>query len=58
MSLFRAAAVYLALVFSLEGCSTLDSLNPFASSKGPKMADLQPISATADARVVWRESVG
>ena len=49
------ATVFLAL--SLAGCSTLDSINPFASS-GPKMAVLQPINASAQARVVWRESVG
>ncbi len=55
----RLAAVLLmpALAFSLAGCSSLDSINPFASS-GPKMAELQPIKATAEARVVWRESVG
>ncbi|WP_313952875.1 outer membrane protein assembly factor BamB [Accumulibacter sp.] len=41
----------------LAGCSTFESLNPFASS-GPKMAELQPIQATAQARVVWQESVG
>jgi len=49
------AIVFLAL--TLAGCSTLDSINPFASS-GPKMAVLQPINASAQARVVWRESVG
>ncbi|MFZ4536004.1 outer membrane protein assembly factor BamB [Propionivibrio sp.] len=49
------AAFFMAI--SLAGCSTLDSLNPFASS-GPKMAELQPIKATAEVRVVWRESVG
>ena len=49
------AILFLAL--SLAGCSTLDSINPFASS-GPKMAALQPINASAQARVVWRESVG
>ena len=49
------AVLFLAL--SLAGCSTLDSINPFASS-GPKMAALQPINASAQARVVWRESVG
>lgn len=49
------ATVFLAL--SLAGCSTLDSINPFASS-GPKMAALQPINASVQARVVWRESVG
>lgn len=43
----------------LAGCSTLDSLNPFsASSKAPKMAALQPITPSAEARVVWRESAG
>jgi len=51
------AAVYLALALTLGGCSTLDSINPFAS-KGPKMAELQPIAATAEAHFIWRESVG
>ena len=50
------AAVGLALV--LAGCSTIESMNPFASSSGPKMAELQPITPSAQARVVWRESVG
>ena len=45
------------LLLALAGCSTLDSINPFASS-GPKMAELQPINATLQARVVWRDSVG
>ena len=49
------AAVCLALV--LAGCSTIESINPFAS-RGPKMAELQPITVSAQARVVWRESVG
>ena len=49
------ATVIMALL--LAGCSTLDSINPFASS-GPKMAVLQPINASVQARVVWRESVG
>ena len=53
----RIAAALLPLL--LAGCSTLDSLNPFASSStGPKMAALAPITPTADAAVVWRESVG
>jgi len=56
MKLCRAA-VYLTLALVLAGCSTLDSINPFAS-KGSKMAELQPIAATAEARLVWRESVG
>lgn len=49
------AAVCLVLV--LAGCSTLESINPFASN-APKMADLQPIKASSEARVMWRESVG
>lgn len=50
------AALGLALV--LAGCSTIEAMNPFASSSGPKMAELQPITTSAQARVVWRESVG
>lgn len=53
-----AALIPLSLALLLAGCSTLESLNPFASSSGPKMAELQPIKATAEARIVWRESVG
>lgn len=41
----------------LAGCSTLDALNPFASS-GPKMAELQPVVATVQTRVVWQDNVG
>ena len=42
----------------LVGCSSLDALNPFASS-GPKMAELQPLEVTtAQARVVWKDDVG
>jgi outer membrane protein assembly factor BamB len=44
------------VALSAAGCSTIDNLNPFASS-GPKMAELQPITPTAEARVVWKESV-
>lgn len=50
-------AGYLVFLVALAGCATIDAINPF-SSKGPKMAELQPISSTADARFVWRESVG
>ncbi len=52
----RCIAIALSLL-ALTGCSTLESMNPFASS-GPKMAELQPINTTVEARVVWRESVG
>lgn len=51
------AALVLAATLSAAGCSTLDSLNPFASS-GPKMAELAPITASVDVRVAWKESVG
>lgn len=53
----RFAAALLPLL--LAGCSSLDSLNPFSgSSSGPKMAELQPVKATAEARVLWRENIG
>ena len=52
----RCFATALSLLV-LTGCSTLESLNPFASS-GPRMAELQPINTTIESRVVWRESVG
>ena len=45
------------LAATLTACSTLDSINPFSSS-GPKMAELVPFDATAQARVVWQENVG
>lgn len=46
-----------ALAATVAGCSTLDALNPFSSS-GPKMAELQPIQASAEARVLWSDGVG
>ncbi len=52
----RSAAVLL-LASLLVACSTLDALNPFSSS-GPKMASLQPIQATAEARLLWQQDVG
>lgn len=45
------------LAFVLAGCSTIESINPFVSH-GPKMAELKPITVSAQARVIWRESVG
>lgn len=44
----------------LSGCSMMpsfDSLNPFAS-KGPKMAELTPIQATAELRQAWNYQIG
>lgn len=53
----RFAAALLPLL--LAGCSTIESMNPFSGSSGKtKMAELQPIKATAETRVIWRESVG
>lgn len=46
------------LALSLQACSTLDALNPFSSSGKVKMAELQPFTPGAEARTVWRESVG
>jgi outer membrane protein assembly factor BamB len=47
------------LSFLLTACSTIESLNPFSSApSGPKMAELQPIKASADTRLVWRENIG
>ena len=51
------AFLLLGLVLIQAGCSTLESMNPFASS-GPKMAELQPINVTAEARLVWSNSIG
>lgn len=42
----------------LAGCSTLDALNPFSSSPKVKMAELSPITATAQLRAAWQTSVG
>lgn len=46
-------------VLLVGGCSTLDKLNPFSSS-APKVkaAELTPIQATADLRVLWQAQVG
>ncbi|MBI4740563.1 MAG: outer membrane protein assembly factor BamB [Betaproteobacteria bacterium] len=52
----RFAVVLLPLL--LAACSTLESLNPFSGPAGPKMAELQPFKASADAKIVWRENAG
>ncbi len=51
------AVALLAQILLQTGCATIESMNPFAS-QGPKMAELQPIKPSAEARFVWRESVG
>lgn len=53
----RKCTVAVVCAFVLAGCSTLDALNPFAST-GPKMAELKPFKPTVEARVLWRESAG
>ncbi len=53
----KPALVVVLIPFLVAGCSTLDALNPFASS-GPKMAELRPIDATVQARAIWQEGVG
>ena len=52
----RCLAALLATL-ALAGCSTFDAINPFAS-KGPKMAELQPIQTSVPVRVAWSQSVG
>lgn len=47
----------LAVVLLVAGCSSFDSLNPFASS-GPKMAELVPLQPSAEIATVWKESLG
>lgn len=53
----QRSLVALLATLALAGCSTLESLNPFASS-GPKMAELQPIQASVPVRVAWSQSIG
>lgn len=53
---FRPALMVLAAALA-AGCSTVDKYNPFASS-GPKMAELQPFTPTAEASVAWKQGVG
>ena len=48
----------ISLLLLLAGCSTLSSMNPFSSNNGAKIAELQPIKAALEARIVWRESAG
>ena len=47
----------LAVVLLVAGCSSFDSLNPFASS-GPKMAELVPLQPSAEIATVWKENLG
>lgn len=45
-------------VAALGGCSTLDSLNPFAGSSGPKPAELTAFKASVQLTTLWKEKVG
>lgn len=40
------------------GCSTVDKLNPFAAAPKTKPAELSSFKPTAEARVLWQNSVG
>jgi len=57
----RELILIAALGALVSGCSTVGEtvgkLNPFASS-GPKPAELKPIKATTDVRVLWKYSIG
>ncbi len=60
MPVFRSLPVAALLAGLLGGCSlmpSMDSLNPFAS-KGPRMAELTPIQASAELRQVWSYQIG
>lgn len=42
----------------LAGCSTIESINPFAAKPGPKIAELAPIVATVGVQSRWTSSIG
>lgn len=53
----RCRLVALALLIGASGgCSTIDKLNPFATS-APKLPELAPVKATAQVTTVWRSSI-
>lgn len=57
----RRTTLALAALFAVSGCSTLsdavDAVNPFSGS-APKMAELEPIKASAEARTRWAIDIG
>lgn len=57
LTLLLAASAALGLGACSTISETVDALNPFSSS-APKMAELQPIKATAEARTRWTVGVG
>jgi len=48
----------LLLAAALTGCSTVEKLNPFASTPKVKMAELENIQATADVKILWQGKAG
>ena len=57
--LMRRVGLVVTVALLVGGCSTLDKLNPFSSSTSKvKAAELTPIQATADLRVLWQTNVG
>ena len=57
--LMRRVGLALTAALLLAGCSTLDKINPFSSSKPKaKAAELAPLQATTDLRVLWQAKVG
>lgn len=59
MKLVSLSSLALAAVFALGGCSTVDKINPFASSV-PKIkpAELAPIQPSAELGRLWQAGVG
>lgn len=60
-AMYRIPGLALIAVALLGGCSTmsnmLDTINPFSSS-GPKIPQLQPLTAKRDVRTQWSVNVG
>lgn len=55
----RLASALAILLAMTGGCSTIESLNPFASSSSKsKPAELPAIVPTAELKVVWQSSIG
>ncbi len=55
------AIVIAATVMPLAGCSSLPSMNPmdwWSGTPGPKMAQLQEVNASIPLRLVWQASMG
>ncbi|HET7776661.1 MAG TPA: outer membrane protein assembly factor BamB [Azospira sp.] len=55
---FRPVLLSLLLAAALGGCSTLDSINPFASTAKVKMAELDTIKPSVNVMSLWQGKVG